>query len=242
MREAHAVLRDAVSIVVLTGAGISAESGVPTFRDAQTGLWARFRPEDLATPGAFLRDPKLVWEWYAWRRDLVAKASPNAGHRALAELESRCANFTLITQNVDGLHARAGSRQVIELHGNLFANIRFDDHSEIAADEWTGDIPPRCKRSGQLVRPGVVWFGEALPARALEAAFAAVKSCDVVLSIGTSTMVEPAASLPFIALESGAKVIEINPAETPLTSHCHFALQGKAAEILPALVDAAAHA
>lgn len=239
LRDAAAAIAAAGSVAVLTGAGISAESGVPTFRDAQTGLWARFRPEDLATPEAFLRDPKLVWEWYAWRRRLVAQAAPNAGHHALVTLEGRPGSYMLITQNVDGLHARAGSRQVIELHGNLFANIRFGDHAAIGDGQMTGDIPPRCKQTGQLVRPGVVWFGEALPAEALEAAFEAVRSCEVVLSIGTSTVVEPAASLPFIALQAGARVIEINPADTPLTPHCQFALQGKAAEILPALVSAA---
>jgi NAD-dependent deacetylase len=228
------------SVVVLTGAGISAESGVPTFRDAQTGLWARYRPEDLATPEAFLREPKLVWEWYAWRRGLVADAKPNAGHLALAAMEKRAPNFTLVTQNVDGLHRRAGSRNVIELHGNLFVNLRFHDHTAIADDDMTCDVPPRCKRSGQLVRPGVVWFGEMLPPAALQAASSAVKACDLVFSIGTSALVEPAASLPFMALQAGAAVVEINPVETPLTPHCTLALRGKAALILPELLAAMA--
>jgi NAD-dependent deacetylase len=229
------------SIAVLTGAGISAESGVPTFRDAQTGLWARYRPEDLATPEAFLREPKLVWEWYAWRRELVAKAKPNAGHAALAAIEQRARNFTLITQNVDGLHCRAGSRNVLELHGNLFTNLRFQDRSAVEVDDLTGDVPPRCRRTGQVVRPGVVWFGETLPAEALDAAFAAAKSCDVMLSIGTSTVVEPAASLPFVALQEGAVVIELNPDRTPLTPHCTHSLRGKAAEMLPLIVAALPH-
>lgn len=237
LSDAQAAIRQANWIVVLTGAGISAESGVPTFRDAQTGLWARYRPEDLATPEAFLSDPQLVWKWYAWRRELVAAALPNAGHRALVDLERRTARFTLVTQNVDGLHARAGSRHVIELHGNLFTDVRFDDHLQIARNAQTDDIPPRCKETGQLVRPGVVWFGEALPTAALDAALNAAKSCDVLLSVGTSTVVEPAASLPFIALQSGATVVEVNPVDTPLTRHCHYALRGKAAEMLPLLVD-----
>lgn len=235
---AFEAIAHARSIAVLTGAGISAESGVPTFRDAQTGLWARYRPEELATPEAFLREPKLVWEWYAWRRELIAKAKPNAGHNALAIIEERASEFTLITQNVDGLHRRAGSSNVLELHGNIFTNLRFEDRSLIDADDMTEDMPPRCRQTGQMVRPGVVWFGEMLPANTLDAAFAAAKSCDVLLSVGTSTVVEPAASLPFVALQAGAVVIEINPQETPLTKLSTHALRGKAAEILPAIVAA----
>lgn len=223
-------------VSVLTGAGISAESGVPTFRDAQTGLWARFRPEELATPEAFAREPKLVWEWYAWRREQVAKAQPNAGHRALVELAARVPQMTLITQNVDHLHELAGSHDVLKLHGSLFANIREDDHLPIADSDMTDDVPPRCRLTGQRIRPGVVWFGEALPADILRAAMQAAQEADVFLSIGTSTIVEPAASLPFLASQSCATVIEINPDSTPLTGQCDYSLRGRAAEVLPQLV------
>lgn len=214
---ARALLGAASRVAVLTGAGISAESGIPTFRDAMTGLWARFRPEDLATPEAFEPDPKLVNEWYAWRRELVLKAEPNPGHFALAELERRVPHFTLITQNVDGLHARAGSRNVIELHGSI--------------------LRTRLHTNG-LERPDVVWFGEMLPEAALQRAFAAARGCAVFLSVGTSTVVEPAASLPFAALEAGAAVIEVNPIRTPLSDHARVWVQGAAGAVLPALVDA----
>jgi NAD-dependent deacetylase len=228
-------------VAVLTGAGISAESGIPTFRDAMTGLWSRFRPEDLATPAAFAANPGLVWEWYKSRRDGVARAFPNAGHAALAELERRTPVFALITQNVDGLHARAGSRNVIELHGDLMEDRCFAEGRVLTPAEQRPGIPPRCAHCGAPVRPGVVWFGEALPVRALEDAHAAARGCDVFLSIGTSTVVEPAASLPFAALEAGATVIEINPMRTPLSAHATFVLSGAAAEILPRLVGHPAH-
>jgi len=233
---ARAMLAEAGRIAVLTGAGISAESGIPTFRDAMTGLWAQFRPEDLATVEAFTANPKRVWEWYAWRRELVAKAAPNAGHRALAELERRSPHFALITQNVDGLHARAGSRNLIELHGNLMVDRCLAEGRVLGpADEHPGS-PPRCAHCGAPVRPGVVWFGELLPAQALEDAYAAAQGCDVFLSVGTSTVVEPAASLPFAALEAGAAVIEVNPAPTPLSAQATVVLAGSAGEVLPRLV------
>ncbi len=228
-------------IAVLTGAGVSAESGVPTFRDAQTGLWAKYRPEELATPDAFRRNPKLVWEWYAWRRERVAQADPNPGHLALAEMESRVPQFTLVTQNVDGLHRRAGSRNVIELHGNITRTKCFRE--DVVVETWadTGEVPPRCPRCGGLLRPDVVWFGESLPAEpadALEAAIEASRSCAVFFSMGTSSVVEPAASLPYEALRRGAVVVEINPAETPLTPRATFVLRGPAGEVLPKLVRA----
>jgi len=232
-------LAAARKVTVLTGAGISAESGVPTFRDAMTGLWAQFRPEELATPEAFLRNPKLVWNWYAWRRERVARASPNAGHFALVELESRVPEFLLVTQNVDGLHARAGSCRMVELHGNIARTKCFDcertaDEKDLAGD----DVPPRCPHCGGMLRPDVVWFGEMLPANALEQAMRAARECEVLLSVGTSTVVEPAASLPFVALQSGAWVVEVNPDPTPLTPRARFALKGTAATMLPALVSA----
>lgn len=223
-------------LTVLTGAGVSAESGVPTFREAQTGLWERFRPEELATPTAFRRNPKLVWEWYAWRRKLVAKAEPNAAHRALVELEQHVPEFTLITQNVDGLHQRAGSRSVIELHGNLSRTKCFDE--DVVVAEWpeTGAVPPRCPRCAGLLRPDVVWFEESLPAEALARAHQASVSSEVFLSIGTSTLVQPAAGLPFAALAAGATVVEVNPTATPLTGAAHHVLPGPAGEVLPELM------
>src|SRR5262245_45589091 len=182
------LLRRASRVAALTGAGISAASGIPTFRDAQTGLWARFRPEELATPAAFRRDPQLVWDWYEWRRGLVARAAPNAGHRALARLQARLPAFVLITQNVDGLHQRAGSRTVIELHGNIARNKCFAE--DLVVDQWDPSArPPRCPRCGASLRPDVVWFGEALPAQALAAAEAAAQDCEVFFSIGTSALV-----------------------------------------------------
>jgi NAD-dependent deacetylase len=233
-----AALRQARHVVVLTGSGISAESGVPTFRDAQTGLWSRFKPEELATSQAFLGNPKLVWEWYAWRRERVGSVQPNSGHLALVDLEKRVPKFTLITQNVDGLHQRAGSRDVVELHGNITRVKCFDEN--IVVSDWpeTGEVPPRCPRCGGLLRPDVVWFGEMLPPEAIERAVAASKSCDLFFSIGTSTIVHPAASLPFEALEHGATVVEINPDETPLTSRSHHVLAGLAGHVLPELVRA----
>lgn len=223
-------------LVVFTGAGVSAESGVPTFRDAQTGLWARFRPEDLATPEAFLADPALVWDWYAWRRQLVQRVEPNPAHRALAELQDLVSRLTLITQNVDGLHQRAGSRDVLELHGNLFRAKCFEHHHPAA--EWDHRIerPPRCLICGSLLRPDVVWFNEELPSRPWAEAMDAAVSADVLLTIGTSMLVQPAAWLPMSALEAGAQVIQINPEPTDLSSRAQFDLRGKAGEILPALI------
>ena len=229
-------LKAARSVAVLTGAGISAESGVPTFRDAQTGLWARFSPEELATPGAFERDPRLVWDWYEWRRGLVAKAQPNAGHLALARMASRFATFTLITQNVDSLHQRAGSRDVIELHGNI-ARIKCSGGCGVVEHFAEDEAPPRCGQCGAFLRPDVVWFGEMLPVDALERANDAATRCDVFMSVGTSALVYPAAELPLMALRAGATVVEVNPQETALTARVHHALQRPAGIVLPALLD-----
>ncbi len=238
IQRARELLDHATAVAVLTGAGISAESGIPTFRDALTGLWARFRPEELATPEAFEANPKLVWDWYAWRREAVANAVPNAGHRALAAIERQCrdhqVDFTLITQNVDGLHGAAGSLRVVELHGNI-RRVKCFDHGH-AVERWeASEQVPTCPQCGSLLRPDVVWFGEALPSDALAAALAAARTCDLFLCVGTSTVVEPAASLPFLALQSGARVIELNPAATPLTPHTTVSLRGTAAQLLPAL-------
>ncbi len=233
-------LRKADRIAVLTGAGVSAESGIPTFRDAQTGLWAQYRAEDLATPEAFRRNPRLVWDWYAMRREGVLQAAPNAGHLALVELErqvmARGGAFTLITQNVDGLHAAAGSAGVIELHGNI-RRVKCFDCGRIA-QRWepSDDPPPRCAECGGLLRPDVVWFGERLPADALDAAWAAAEACDVFLSIGTSGLVEPAASLPRLSMRRGATVLTINLDVETRAAPPRFDVYGKAGEVLPELV------
>jgi NAD-dependent protein deacetylase/lipoamidase len=230
-------VRAAKRMAVLTGAGISAESGVPTFRDAQTGLWARYSAEELATPEAFRRNPRLVWEWYEWRRGLVAAARPNPGHVALAELENRVADFTLITQNVDGLHRQAGSRHVLELHGNILRNKCFEEDTPVEAWEHTAHVPPLCPRCGSLVRPDVVWFGEMLPQAVLQEAIEASRRCEVFLCVGTSTLVQPAAALPFDALLAGACVVEINPQATPLTSRATFSLRGPSGKGLPEILE-----
>jgi NAD-dependent deacetylase len=232
-------LRSSRSVAVLTGSGVSAESGVPTFREAQTGLWARYNPAELATPEAFVRDPRLVWEWYTWRRELVEKAVPNPGHEALAEMERRIPSFALITQNVDGLHRCAGGRSVIELHGNIRRSKCSREDAVVEPREGDTDVPPSCPGCGASLRPDVIWFGEALPMDALAEAFDAARNCDLFFSVGTSGLVQPAASLPFEALHSGVTIIEINPDETPLTRHADYALRGRAGEVLPVLLRAA---
>jgi NAD-dependent deacetylase len=230
------LLAKAKNVTVLTGAGVSAESGVPTFRDAQTGLWARYRPEDLATPRAFRRNPRLVWEWYEWRRHLVAGAKPNPAHLALAKMEQLFPQFDLITQNVDGLHQRAGSQKVIELHGNITRTKCFDEGTIVSSWPTTTDVPPKCPNCGGLLRPDVVWFEEPLPEAEMELAMRVSKTCEIFLSIGTSTVVYPAASLPFEALRGGARVVEINPQPTPLTEKADFVLTGAAGIVLPMLL------
>jgi NAD-dependent deacetylase len=234
----HAVrkwLEQARSVAVLTGAGVSAESGVPTFRDAN-GLWKQYRVQDLATPSAFARDPKLVWEWYNWRRGVLASVKPNPGHYALSELEKRIPSFTLITQNVDGLHELAGSRNVLKLHGSVWA-VRCLACSREVVDLRVSfaELPPACDCGG-LLRPAVVWFGEPLPGDIWKAAEAAARSCDLFLVIGTSAVVYPAAGLAQLAKSSGARVVEINIAETPLTSEIDEFLQGPSGELLPQLI------
>jgi NAD-dependent deacetylase len=233
-------LRAAQRVAVLTGAGVSAESGVPTFRDAQTGLWARFDPRELATPSAFARNPRLVWDWYAMRRAMVADVAPNAGHYALAALEARVPDFLLATQNVDGLHRRAGSRRVVELHGNI-TRVKCARCGALAAtwDAAAADAPPRCAQCGGLLRPDVVWFEEMLPADALAAAERAAETCEILLVAGTSAEVYPAAELPLRARRCGARVVEVNPGATPLSASAHDALRGPSGVVLPALVAAA---
>jgi NAD-dependent deacetylase len=227
-------------VVAMTGAGISAESGVPTFREAQTGLWARFSPEELATPEAFARQPDLVWRWYAWRRRIVRSVAPNAGHTALAAL-AELVPLTLITQNVDGLHARAGSA-AIEFHGNLMVDRcgRGCGYERPATPDTDAAGVTACPQCGASLRPGVVWFGEAIPPAALAAADAAVADADVFLSIGTSSLVHPAAGLAAAARARGAVFVEVNVAPTPLTAAADYVLRGTAAAVLPALTGAVA--
>jgi NAD-dependent deacetylase len=229
-------LRESRHICVLTGSGVSAESGVPTFREAQTGLWEQFDPQQLATPEAFQDDPALIWRWYRWRRELVAGAAPNPGHFALVDLAAMVPQLTLITQNVDGLHQRAGSTNVTEFHGNLFENRCFVEDCVITDADMSVDVPP-CPDCGGILRPGVVWFGESIPQAALQAADIAAKSCDVFLSIGTSSLVWPAAGLAEIAQQRRATVIELNLDATPLTSQSNFVLSGKSGVVLPELVN-----
>lgn len=230
----HALAK-AHSVAVLTGAGVSAESGVPTFREAQTGLWERYDPQELATPEAFAADPALVWRWYQFRRDMILRVDPNPGHRALAELERLVPDFALITQNVDGLHERAGSANVIEFHGNLFVDRCSREGTTVSG--CSGREPPTCPDCGAPVRPGVVWFGEAIPESCLENAYNAVRNCDVFLSVGTSSLVYPAAGLVEVARDAGAVLVEINPEPTAIADRVDFAVAGRSGDVLPDLVN-----
>jgi NAD-dependent deacetylase len=234
--DAARALAGARCVAILTGAGISAESGVPTFRDAQTGLWARFDPMQLATPTAFANNPKLVWDWYAWRRELVAKVEPNPAHHALVEIERRVPDCLVITQNVDGLHQRAGSRNVVELHGNIGRVKCSRDGTVVERWDCAANAVPCCAACGALLRPDVVWFEEMLPPAALAAAEAMALRCDLMLVVGTSAEVYPAAALPSLARRSGAFVVEINPGVTALSASVDCALRGPAGMVLPALV------
>ncbi len=267
IRDAATILRQAKRVVVFTGAGISAESGVPTFRDALTGLWERFDAQALATPQAFADDPALVWGWYEWRRTQLLRVRPNPGHDAVAALAGLVPTLTVITQNVDDLHERAGSVDPLHLHGSLFAprcsvcaapaivessTVTSPESSPSSspapspgssstagvADEGRRITPPSCERCGGAVRPGVVWFGEALPEDALETAVLAASECDVLLTVGTSGLVYPAAEIPRVAARFGAAVIQVNPQATPLDTLAVVNLHQSAAQALPALVEA----
>lgn len=235
LEAAKIALRKARRVAVLTGAGISSESGLPTFREPQTGLWAQYKPEDLANANAFANNPALIWAWYAWRLGMCRQAVPNAGHRALCKLEQRC-DLTLVTQNVDGLHRRAGSVSVIELHGNL-ERARCTACRNVQVHEGAVQDIPHCNRCGATLRPDVVWFGEDLPRLALQTAKAAFTACDVALIVGTSGLVQPAAGLAGVAKRAGAIVIEINPLETALTPVADYALRGASSDLLPALLE-----
>ena len=237
LNEVRERLSSARRVTVLTGAGVSADSGIPTFRGPD-GLWKNFRAEDLATPEAFMRNPALVWEWYNWRRELIATKEPNPAHRALVKMEidmkSRHAEFRLLTQNVDGLHGRAGSRNLIELHGNIW-KVRCTGCGDVTEDRRVPiPIPPYCSSCGKMLRPHIVWFGESLNSRNVDQAIEALENCEVMLVIGTSGVVQPAASFASTARAAGAFVVEINPGAS--SSAAHVALRGRAAEIVPQLV------
>ncbi len=230
------LLQPSTNVAVLTGAGVSAESGVPTFR-GKDGLWAKFRPEELANFDAFIANPKLVWEWYNYRRKLMNEVEPNPGHYTLAEWETYFADFALITQNVDSLHRRAGSTKIYELHGNIARNKCADCNAPM---DWEGELDPdnipRCACGG-LIRPDVVWFGELLPAKVIEDAWHKAESCDLFFALGTSSVVQPAASLPLVARRAGAHVVEINPEQTPISDMCDDCFRGPTGEILPQLTQ-----
>jgi NAD-dependent deacetylase len=221
--------------VVSTGAGISRESGIPTFRDLD-GLWGKYRPEELATREGFIANPGLVWRWYRERLATARAHEPNPGHYALAELERLLPRFLIVTQNIDNLHLRAGNREIVELHGNIsrYKCLEYGHPAE-PSDEW-GDEPPLC-HCGSLIRPDVVWFGESLHEIELECAFKETQKCDLMLVVGTSGLVQPAANLPVLAKQVGAVVIEINPSRSELTPLADIFLMGPSGEILPRLLD-----
>ena len=237
LQQAGRWLAGSERVAALTGAGISAESGVPTFR-GEDGLWQGFKATDLATPQAFARDPKLVWNFYNWRRELLAPLQPNPAHKALIHLEEKIPQFSLITQNIDDLHHRAGSKNLVELHGNIWM-VRCTQCHVVSRNE---EVPlpelPACKECDGLLRPHVVWFGEQLDSTIMDKAVAAIRSCDTMLVIGTSALVQPAASLAIVAKEQGARVVEINLEPTPHSHKLDLALRGKAGEILPRVVEA----
>jgi NAD-dependent deacetylase len=262
------LLADPRAVVIFTGAGMSAESGVPTFRDRMTGLWAHTDPMEIATPTAFRRQPQRVWDWHVHLAESIRAARPNAGHLAIADLERRGVKVTVITQNIDSLHQRAGSQNVVELHGNLlrlksfvdedaaFAMKRapvicpvcggyadpdecdrYADRSDLAAIELRTGPVPHCPCCGALLRPDIVWFGEMLDPEVIEAAWDAVEDCELLIAVGASLEVEPAASLPWRALGRGAQVIEINPTPTGLAEYCHASFAATAVDTLPGLLD-----
>jgi NAD-dependent deacetylase len=239
--DAVRALAQAQLVVAATGAGMSKESGIPTFRDAQEGLWARYDPEELATRDGFRTNPARVWGWYNYRRGLIARVTPHAGHRALAELEKLVAQVVVVTQNIDGMHQRAGSTMILELHGSIHRFKCFDnDHAveiEVPLTDRDGDLePPTCVYCGSGVRPDVVWYGEMLPPCVFERAATLVQSCDVMLVVGTSGLVHPAAGLPVSAQAAGATVIEVNTRPSEITRHADIYLEGPAGAVLPELI------
>ncbi|MBN2304690.1 MAG: NAD-dependent deacylase [Anaerolineae bacterium] len=247
IREAARVLRGSQRLVILTGAGVSKESGIPTFRDALEGLWENYDAQQLATPDAFRRNPRFVWDWYQHRREMMAEARPNPGHEAIAALQNHLPQAVVVTQNIDGLHQMAGSQDVIELHGSLRRNKCFDNcqgnptliniHT-LAWNPATDDGPPPCPHCGGWVRPDVVWFHETLPPGALERAHLLCAAADVVLVIGTSGVVQPAANLPFVAARRNATIIEVNPELSQITAIARYYLPGPSGEIMPQVLAA----
>lgn len=248
IQQAANTIANARKIAVLTGAGVSKESGVPTFRDALEGLWAKYNPEELATPFAFKKHPKLVWDWYQFRRGLVGNAKPNPGHVALAEIEKRYPRTVVITQNVDDLHEQAGNRNVIHLHGNIAESKCFEDCQgaptvvDLNTLEWDQEAgPPACPHCGAPVRPNVVWFHEMLPETAINRAYAISVACDVMIVVGTSGLVTPAATLPKIAKDSTdtpATIIEVNPDYSMITRYADIKLEAPSGEVLPKVIEA----
>ncbi|UCD20347.1 MAG: NAD-dependent deacylase [candidate division WOR-3 bacterium] len=240
-RRAAEFLQDTDSLFVMTGAGISAESGIPTFRGAN-GLWRKYSVQDLATPDAFARDPTLVWEWYRWRQDIILRAKPNAAHHALVRLERRIGNFLLLTQNVDDLHRRAGTRNLREIHGNIFRTkcSRCGAKQDSADVRSVRDSLPRCTCGG-LLRPDVIWFGEIIPSDVWNEALTFLVTAGVALFCGTSGVVWPAAGVPEIAIRQGLKTIEINPEPTPISEIVHVSVRAKAGTALPEILRFLSH-
>jgi NAD-dependent deacetylase len=228
-------IRTATNIVVLTGAGMSAASGVPTFR-GKDGLWNKFNPQELASVDAFMKNPKLVWEWYNWRRDLLRNVKPNLGHYALVDVENYFPDFTIVTQNVDNLHQTAGSKSVLELHGNIMRNKCIDCSHPYENDHIDEDEIPKCLKCNGLIRPDVVWFGELLPEDVIRHAQELSAAAEIFFSVGTSSTVEPAASLPYLAKGNGAYLVEVNPEKTALSDVAEESIQTEADVYLPHLV------
>ncbi len=238
-RQAADILARSQRLVVFSGAGVSKESGIATFREAQDALWGRYDPHQLATLQGFRRNPKLVWEWYEHRFGLLGDVTPNPGHLAIAALERYVPHVVVITQNIDNLHRAAGSSDVVELHGNWRFYRCLGGHKGFTRADFADqtDIPPQCPRCGDMLRPDVVWFGEMLPPEALERAFAESAACDAMLVVGTSGLVQPAASLPTYARRAGSPIIEVNPNRSAITPLADVFLQGPAGEMLPRVMN-----
>jgi len=233
IKEVAQRLKSSKRVLVLTGAGISKDSGIPTFR-GEDGLWKKYKPEDLANPSAFQRNPELVWEWYRWRQGIIKRARPNPGHTAIAEMERLFPDFLLITQNVDNLHRQAGSRKIIELHGNIFRS-KCISCGRVSTGEIRESLP-RCECGG-LLRPDVVWFGEPLREEDLRESFEFAESCDFCFVVGTSAVVYPAAQLPYIAKNSGAFLVEVNPSPTPITQIADVSFRESSSKVLPQILS-----
>ena len=233
---ARSAVRECLSLCILTGAGVSAESGVPTFR-GPGGMWKNRDPMSLATPEAFAADPKTVWEWYQWRREIIRNCSPNPGHEAIGRIEREKQDFLLITQNVDGLHRLAGSRKMVEFHGSIWTVRCTGCGREEEVRTAFPVLPPRCGSCGGLLRPGVVWFGEQIPAAALEASLSMLERCDLLLVAGTSSVVQPSASFARAVAGRGGTVIEVNLEETPVSEAARFSFRAKTGERLPEILS-----